>query len=80
VGHICGLQFYDNIGSICVVLTVKKKAVDNFPAEHDSCKVDIRSFSHEIPSFNGMLTFISELKNACHCASFFFIGISVIPL
>jgi len=25
VGHICGLQFYDNIGSICVVLTVKKK-------------------------------------------------------
>jgi len=68
-GHISGLQCYDNLGSICAVLTVQKKAVDNFAAEHDSWKFDIHSFSHEIPSFNGMLTFISELKKACHCAT-----------
>jgi len=67
VGHICGLHFYDHLGRICAVLTVQNKAVVNFPVEQGSWKADIHSSSQEIPSFNGMLTFISELKSACYC-------------
>ena len=44
------------------MLTVQKKAVDNFPVEQVSWKVDIHSSSQETPSFSGKLTFISELK------------------
>jgi hypothetical protein len=78
MGHICGLQCYDHLGRICAVLTVQKKAVDNFPVEQVSWKADIRSSSQEISSFNGKWTFISELKSACHwgslwhCTLFFF--------
>jgi len=43
-----------------------KNAVDNFPVVQGSWKADIRSSSQEIPSFNGKLTFVSELKSACH--------------
>ena len=62
MGHICGLQCYDDLGRICAVVTVKKKAVDNFPVEQSSWKVDIHSSSQETPSLSGKLTFISELK------------------
>jgi len=62
MGHICGLQCYDHLGRTCAVLTVKEKAVDNFPVELGSWKTDIHSSSQETPSFSGKLTFISELK------------------
>jgi len=62
MGHICGLECYDHLGRICAVLTVKEKAVDNFPVELRSWKADIHSSSQETLSFSGKLTFISELK------------------
>ena len=62
MGHIYGLQCYDHLDRICGVLTVQKKAVDNFPVEQGSWNVDIHSSSEETPSFSGKLTLISELK------------------
>ena len=62
MGHIYELQCYDHLGRICAVLTVQKKAVDNFPVEQDSWKVDIHSSSQETPCLSGKLTFISKLK------------------
>jgi hypothetical protein len=66
MGHICGLHCYDHLGRICAVLSVQKKAVDNFPVEQGPWKADICSCSQDIPSFNEKWTFISELKSACH--------------
>jgi len=66
MGHICGLQCY-HFRRVCAVLTVQKKAVDNFVVAQGSWKADIRSSSQEVPSFNGKWTFLPELKNACHC-------------
>ena len=60
MGHICGLQCYDQFGRICSVLTVQKKAVDNFPVEQGSWKADIHSSSQEIPSLNGKWKFLIE--------------------
>jgi len=80
MGHICGLQCCDRLGRICAVLTVQKKAVDNFPVEQGSSKADIHSSSQETPCFSGKVTFISELKllateghcDMVHCLFFFF--------
>jgi hypothetical protein len=84
MGHICGLQCYHHLGRICAVLTLKDKAIDNFPAEQDSWKSDIHSSIQEIESFNGKWTYISELKSAYpwgplwHCTLFFNARLSAI--
>ena len=88
MGQICALQCYDNLGRICAVLTVQKKAVDNFPVEQGCWKADIHSSRQETPSFSGKLTFISELKLPAtegHCGTvpclfFFNIRLSVIQM
>jgi len=58
MGHICGLQCYDQLGRLCAVRTVQKKTVDHFVVEQSSWKVTFRSSSQEVPSFNGKWTFL----------------------
>jgi hypothetical protein len=60
--QICGLQCFDNLGRKSAVLTVQKRAVDNFTVEQGSWKADIHSSSQEIPNFNAKWTFISHWK------------------